>query len=61
VVADPLHPLNVPKPNPNSNVSATPLSNRRRRAGTRSNKNPASAVAPITPLWFVAEFVRQLL
>jgi hypothetical protein len=56
-VEDPLHPPIIPKPNPISNISAKPRRFRRRSIGTNSTRKPASA----KPVWFAAEFARQLL
>ena len=59
-VAPPLHPLIAANPNPINTISATPRSDRRRRAGTSNNKNPANTT-PNPLVWFAAEFTRQLL
>jgi len=59
-VADPLHPLIIPKPNPSSNISTAPRSLVRPREGISRSKHPASATPPNPPR-SAAAFVRQLL
>jgi hypothetical protein len=55
------HPLIIHNPNPISNIRGVPRSSLRRRAGTRSSNNPASATPSITPFRFVAEVARHVL